>query len=68
MMDKIKSKLHMPKAQSFHDVGSVSVIVRDSMYLAWPAASFSEDNSSEAKRRLLRQSAAIIDEEAEDDE
>ncbi|OWF48974.1 hypothetical protein KP79_PYT01116 [Mizuhopecten yessoensis] len=65
-MNKIKSKLH--RAHSTQEANSLSVMLRDSMYLAWPAASFAEDNSSEAKKRLLRQSAAIIDEEGEDDD
>lgn len=66
-MHKFKDKFH--RSHTSQDVGSsLSVMLRDSMYLAWPAASFAEDNSSEAKRRLLRQSAAVIDEECEDDE
>ena len=62
-MDKIREKLHVPKAHSVSEVRSLSAIVKDSIYFAWPAASFSQDSDNEAKRRLLRQSAAIVDEE-----
>lgn len=37
------------------------------MYLAWPAASFSEDNSSEAKKRLFRQSATMVGDDDDED-
>jgi hypothetical protein len=68
-MEKIKEKLHVPKANNPRspDVRRLSAILRDSMYLAWPAASFSEDSSCEAKKRLLRQSATIVGDDDDED-
>ena len=61
-LDKLKEKLHMPKAQSFHEVSSLEAIVRDSIYFAWPGASFQE---GDRKKHLQRQPDAI-EEEHED--
>lgn len=68
-MEKIKEKLHVPKGNNPRspDVRRLSAILRDSMYLAWPAASFSEDNSSEAKKRLFRQSATMVGDDEDED-
>ncbi|KAL8562866.1 hypothetical protein ACOMHN_004558 [Nucella lapillus] len=41
-MNRLKEKLHMPKAQSFHESSSLETIVRDTLYLAWPATSLPE--------------------------
>lgn len=64
-MHRLKEKLNIPKAQSFHEVGSLETIVRDSIYLAWPAASFDSAERREPRRPLHRQPDAI---EEEDDE
>lgn len=61
-MSRLKDKFLSPKAQSFHEGGSLHTIVRDSIYLAWPIANLSEDK--EPKRKLHRQ-AEVIDEEDE---
>lgn len=60
-MNKLKEKLQLPKVQLFHEDGSLSTIVRDSFYLAWPAASFPDDKLSEAKKRTLRRSSAVFE-------
>lgn len=65
-MHKLKDKLHIPKAQSFHESSSLEAIVRDSFYLAWPGASFQEPERRDTRRLLQRQPDAI--EEEEDDE
>jgi hypothetical protein len=64
-INKIKEKLHMPKAQSFHEGSSLEAIVRDSLYFAWPGASFEGDK--ERRRHLPRQADAIEEEDAEEE-
>jgi hypothetical protein len=64
-MNKLREKLHMPKAQSFHEGRSLETMVRDSFYLAWPMAGMSDEQNQ--KRRTLRKADAI-DEEDEDEE
>lgn len=61
-MNRLKEKLHMPKAQSFHESSSLETIVRDSLYLAWPGASFQEGERREGRRQLQRQPDAIEEE------
>jgi hypothetical protein len=63
-MNRLREKLHMPKAHSLNEVKSLETMVRDSFYLAWPMASLSEEHRE--KRKLLRKADAI-DEEDEDD-
>lgn len=65
-MDKIREKFHLSKAQSLQETVSLSTMVRDSLYLAWPMASLSEDRREQ--RRVLRRQTEAIDEEEEDDE
>ena len=71
-MQRLKDKLHIPKAQSFHEVGSLETIVRDSIYLAWPAASFDSGSGAsdkkESRRYLQRQPDAIEEEDDDDNE
>ncbi|KAK7491613.1 hypothetical protein BaRGS_00017066, partial [Batillaria attramentaria] len=66
-MNKLKEKLHIPKAQSFHESGSLETIVRDSLYLAWPGASFPEPDRREGRRYLQRQPDAIEEEDDDGD-
>ncbi|XP_041369559.1 uncharacterized protein LOC121383538 [Gigantopelta aegis] len=70
-MQRLKDKLHIPKAQSFHEVGSLETIVRDSIYLAWPGASFDSSSGGSDKkesRRYLQRQPDAIEEEDDDNE
>ena len=66
-MNKLKDKFHLPKAKSCHEVGGLESILRDTIYLAWPATSFSEDRKDPSKRYLQRQPEAIEEEDSDDD-
>ncbi|KAL3870971.1 hypothetical protein ACJMK2_038996, partial [Sinanodonta woodiana] len=63
-MDKIRSRLQVPKAQTWNECASL--IIRDSLYLAWPVASLGED-IRETRRRQLRKVDAIDEEDEYDD-
>ena len=68
-MDKLKQKLHMPKAKTFHgEARSLDVMVRESMYFVWPAAGISQDNQKEVKRHLARQDGFYESDPEDDDE
>lgn len=47
-MDKLKAKLHLPKARTFHggDLKSLESMVKESMYFVWPVASGVQDEAA----------------------
>ena len=67
-MNRLREKLHIPKAQSYHETGgSLEAMLRDSLYLAWPMASVKSE-SKEKARGTLKKSEAIDEGDEDDDE
>ena len=60
-MDALKVPKCDFKRRSLSDMKSLSAMVRDSMYFAWPVASSSEDLSTEQRGKLLRQKEALCE-------
>lgn len=65
-MDRLKPRRELPKAKSFHETGSLECMVRDTLYLAWPMASFSQEEKP--RRRMTRRQEAIEEEDDYDDD
>ena len=67
-MNRLREKLHIPKAQSYHEPGSsLEAMLRDSLYLAWPMASVKSE-SKERPRGMLKKTEAIDEGDEDDDE
>ena len=67
-MNRLREKLHIPRAASFHESGgSLETMLRDSLYLAWPMASVKSD-SKEKARGVLKKSEAIDEGDDENDD
>ena len=47
-MDKLRQKLQLPKAKTFHsgDFKSLDTMVKESMYFVWPVAASVQDDAS----------------------
>ncbi|XP_076091518.1 GTPase-activating Rap/Ran-GAP domain-like protein 3 isoform X2 [Mytilus galloprovincialis] len=61
-MDALKVPKCDYKRRSLSDMKSLSAMVRDSIYFAWPVATSSEDLSNENRAKLQRQKEVFCDE------